>query len=192
MVSTQEHRKALLSNLAAALFTHGRIQTTLAKAKGLRPFAEKIITLGKKASLTKDKATAIHLKRTALTYVRDEDAVTKLFSDRIKEFASRDGGYTRIYKLGRRGSDDSAEMALIELISASDEGFKSRSKRKAAAAKPAPKAEVVEAKAEAAKSEEKPAAKKAASKSEKASEEKPAKKAPAKKPAAKKADGKKE
>lgn len=132
LVPTQEHRKALLSNLAAGLFMHGRIQTTLAKAKGLRPFAEKVITLAKKAK-TADKARAIALKKLALTYVRDEDAIHMLFTKRVEEFAKRSGGYTRIYKLGRRISD-AGETALIELVSASDEGRKPRSKRTAAEA----------------------------------------------------------
>jgi large subunit ribosomal protein L17 len=141
LVSTQEHRRALLSNLAAALFTHGRIRTTLAKAKGLRPFAEKVITLAKKAAVAKDnKALAIHLKRLALTYVRDEDAVSELFKNRASEFAKRSGGYTRIYKLGRRVGD-AGEMALIELVPASDEGRKPRSKRTAAKPVETPKAQ---------------------------------------------------
>lgn len=127
LVPTQEHRRALLSNLAAALFTHGRIETTLAKAKGLRPFAEKVITLAKKAKQA-DKVRAVTLKRLAMSYVRNEDAIHALFTKRADEFVSRPGGYTRIYKLGRRASD-AAEMALIELIPASDEGRKPRSKR---------------------------------------------------------------
>ena len=127
LVPTQEHRRALLSNLAAALFTHGRIQTTLAKAKGLRPFAEKVITLAKKAK-SADKVRAVSLRRLAMNYVRDEDAISTLFTKRAEEFAKRTGGYTRIYKLGTR-TNDAAEMALIELVSAGDEGRKPRSKR---------------------------------------------------------------
>lgn len=130
LVPNQEHRKALLSNLAAALFTHGRIQTTLAKAKGLRPFAEKVITMAKKAT-TAEKGDAVALRRLAMTYVRDKDAIHTLFTTRAGEFKARTGGYTRIYKLGTRGSD-AAELALIELIPASDEGRKPRSKRTAA------------------------------------------------------------
>jgi large subunit ribosomal protein L17 len=147
LVPTQEHRRALLSNLAAALFTHGRIQTTLAKAKALRPFAEKVITLAKKAK-SAEKTRAVALLKLALTYVRDEDAVHTLFTKRVGEFLNRKGGYTRIYKLGRRVSD-AGETALIELIPASDEGRKSRSKRTAVAAKPEVKAEApAEAKSE--------------------------------------------
>ena len=146
MVATQEHRKALLSNLAAALFTHGRIETTLAKAKGLRPFAEKIITLAKKAKQG-DKHRAIYLKRLAISYVRDESVIHELFTKRVEDFMKRAGGYTRIYKLDRR-TNDAGEMALIELVAASDEPRLPRSKRSAAKAA-APKAE----KAEAAKKE---------------------------------------
>jgi large subunit ribosomal protein L17 len=149
LVPTQEHRKALLSNLAAALFTHGRIQTTLARAKGLRPFAEKVITMAKKAKA--DKTRAVAMRRLALTYVRDQDAIHTLFTKRVDEFTARTGGYTRIYKLGRR-VNDAGEEALIELISGSDEGYKTRSKR-GVAAKPA-KAEKTEKTAEAAEKKE--------------------------------------
>jgi len=137
LVPNQEHRKALLANLAAALFTHGRIQTTLAKAKGLRPFAEKIITMAKKAQGA-EASRKIALRRLAMTYVRDQDAVKTLFTTRAGEFAKRVGGYTRIYKLGTRGSD-AAELALIELVPASDEARLPRSKR-AGAKKAEPKA----------------------------------------------------
>src|SRR5947209_18129402 len=97
---TREHRAALLSNMAASLITHGRIQNTLTKAKALRPFIEKVITKAKKAagkSLGKD---AIHLRRLALADVRDETAVTKLFNETYKQFVNPNGGYTRIYQLG--------------------------------------------------------------------------------------------
>jgi large subunit ribosomal protein L17 len=162
LVPTQEHRKALLSNLAAALFTHGRIQTTLAKAKALRPFSEKVITLAKKAAATPAKAVAF--KRLALSYVRDEDAITTLFKDRAGEFSKRTGGYTRIYKLGTR-VNDAAEMALIELIPASDEGRKPRSKRTAAKAA-APVATEASASAATDAQADKPAAKKKSTKKE--------------------------
>jgi large subunit ribosomal protein L17 len=138
-----------MSNLAAGLFNHGRIETTLAKAKALRPFAEKIITLAKKAKAlsvsngVEAKSRAIALKKLAMTYVRDEDAVHALFAKRVDEFIGRVGGYTRIYKLGRRISD-AGETALIELIGASDEGRKPRSKRTAPTAKVAAPAAVAE------------------------------------------------
>jgi len=126
----KEHRLALMGNLASALFTHGRIETTLAKAKALRPFAEKVITLAVKAARTDDTAKKVHLRRLAVAKVRDKAAVGKLFDERAQEFLGRQGGYTRIYKLmPRRG--DAAPMALIELIDAGDEGYRKRPRKKA-------------------------------------------------------------
>ncbi len=129
----KEHRDALLANLSTALITRGRIQTTLKKAKALRPFVEKVITLAKKGTL--------HSRRMAIARVRDTDAVHLLFDEKAEQFAERNGGYTRIYKLGtRRG--DAAEMALIELIDADDQGYekKPKSKAKKSAKKAAKKA----------------------------------------------------
>ncbi|HWA09219.1 MAG TPA: 50S ribosomal protein L17 [Opitutaceae bacterium] len=131
---TVEHRRAMMSNLAAALITHGRIQTTLTKAKALRPFIEKVITKAKHAAAKTDKKDALHLRRLALSDVRDEDAVTLLFNEKYKEFANRNGGYTRIYKLGARTSD-AAEVALIEFVKADDVGYKKSKGRKSAKAK---------------------------------------------------------
>ena len=139
---TREHREAMLSNLGASLIKHGRIQTTLTKAKALRPFIEKIITKAKKAAAASEKKDAIHLRRMALKDVRDESAVTLLFNEKAAQFAKRPGGYTRIYKLGPQRIGDAAEMAIIELIGAEDEGYsKSRGKKKGAKkAKPATEA----------------------------------------------------
>lgn len=136
---TREHRAAMLSNMAASLIEHGRIQTTLTKAKALRPFIEKVVTKAKKAAAKTAKKDAIHLRRLALADVRNEDAITKLFNELHKEFANRSGGYTRIYKLGHRGSD-AAEMALIEFVKADDPGYKKQKGRKAAKGKKAAKA----------------------------------------------------
>ncbi|HEX3731291.1 MAG TPA: 50S ribosomal protein L17 [Opitutaceae bacterium] len=135
---TREHRAAMLSNLAVSLITHGRIQTTLTKAKALRPFIEKVITKAKRAAAQTEKKDAIHLRRLALRDVRDEGAVTLLFNEKYKEFAERAGGYTRIYKLGPRRISDAAELALIEFVKAEDAGYKkSKGKRGAkASAKP--------------------------------------------------------
>ncbi len=121
---TREHRAAMLSNMAASLIKHGRIQTTLTKAKALRPFVEKVITKAKQAAAKTEKKDAIHLRRLALADVRDEDAITKLFNESYKEFANRSGGYTRIYKLGAQRQSDAAEMALIEFVKADDSGYK--------------------------------------------------------------------
>jgi large subunit ribosomal protein L17 len=156
----KEHREALMANLAAALLRHGRIQTTLPKAKALRPFVEKVITLAKKAQGAPGER-ALHYRRQALARVRDKEAVALLFNERAEEFSSRGGGYTRIYKLGNR-LGDAAEMAVIQLIAADDEGYakKGRKSRKAVAAgaetsAPAPAADAAEEAV--AETEEKPA-----------------------------------
>ena len=150
---TGPHRAAMMGNLSVALITHGRIETTLAKAKALRPFIEKVITLAKKAEQANDAARKLHFRRLAVARVRDKKAVAKLFDERVSEFTNRAGGYTRIYKLGQR-IGDAAEMALIEMIDASDEGYE-KPKRKAAPkaktktkAKAAPEAAPIEAPAE--------------------------------------------
>jgi large subunit ribosomal protein L17 len=141
------HRSALLGNLSVALITHGRIKTTLAKAKGLRPFIEKVITLAKKAHQANDAARKLHFRRLAISRVRDKKAVAELFDTKVEEFTNRPGGYTRIYKLGQRVGD-AAEMALIELINASDEGYPKPSKKaRKPAAKKETEAEVAEAEA---------------------------------------------
>ncbi|MBE7537485.1 MAG: 50S ribosomal protein L17 [Opitutaceae bacterium] len=129
---TREHRAAMLSNMGASLIRHGRIETTLTKAKALRPFIEKIITKAKKAAVAKEKSAALHLRRLALRDVRDEAAIDVLFKEKHKEFAGRAGGYTRIYKLGNQRIGDAAEMALIELIRADDPGYKKSKGRRGA------------------------------------------------------------
>jgi large subunit ribosomal protein L17 len=126
---TREHRSAMLSNMGASLIKHGRIETTLTKAKVLRPFIEKVITKAKKAAaLPKENgklsASAIHLRRLAIRDIRDESAVTLLFNEKVAQFEKRSGGYTRIYKLGPQRIGDAAEMALIEFIAADDQGYK--------------------------------------------------------------------
>src|SRR5688500_20159672 len=121
---TREHRRAMLSNLAASLIEHGRIQTTLTKAKALRPFVEKVITKAKQAAAKTEKKDAIHLRRLALADVRNENAITKLFNETHKEFANRNGGYTRIYKQGAQRQHDAADLALIEFVKADDPGNK--------------------------------------------------------------------
>lgn len=126
----KEHRKALMANLAVALITHDRIQTTLAKAKALRPFIEKIITLAKKSHNVEDAAQKLHFRRMAIAELRDESAAKVLFDEKVVEFLKRNGGYTRIYKLSRRVGD-AAELGLIEFIKADDAGYsKSRRKRR--------------------------------------------------------------
>jgi large subunit ribosomal protein L17 len=106
---TAEHRKALLANQVCSLIEHQRIKTTLAKAKAVRPLAEKMVTLGKKGSL--------HARRTALAVLRQKNAVKKLFDDIAPRSAERNGGYTRIIRLGVRKSD-AAKVALLEWVDA--------------------------------------------------------------------------
>jgi large subunit ribosomal protein L17 len=101
------HRKALYSNLAGALIEHGRIETTEAKAKAVRPFAEKMITLGKRGDL--------HARRQALAALRSNDVVHRLFAEVAPRFADRAGGYTRIVRLGPR-QGDAADMVYLELV----------------------------------------------------------------------------
>lgn len=105
-----EHRKALLANQVCSLIEHHRIKTTLAKAKAVRPLAEKMVTLGKNGSL--------HARRTAFAVLRQKDAVKKLFDDIAPRSAERNGGYTRIVRLGARRSD-SAPVAYLEWVDAS-------------------------------------------------------------------------
>lgn len=104
---TSEHKKALLRNMASSLFRHGRIETTTAKAKELRPFAEKLITLAKRGDL--------HSKRRAARHIQDREVLVRLFDEIGPSAAERAGGYTRILKTGFRVGDG-AEKALIELV----------------------------------------------------------------------------
>jgi len=101
------HRRALMANLATALLTHGRIETTEAKARALRPYTEKLITLGKRGDL--------HARRQALAKLRYRPIVDRLFGDVADACSDRAGGYTRIIKTGFRAGD-AAPMAVIELI----------------------------------------------------------------------------
>jgi large subunit ribosomal protein L17 len=101
------HRKALYANLAGSLIEHGRIKTTEAKAKAVKPFAEQMITLGKRGDL--------HARRLALAELRSQDVVHVLFAEVAPRFADRPGGYTRIVKLGPR-QGDAADMVFLELV----------------------------------------------------------------------------
>src|SRR2546425_11938697 len=106
------HERLMLGGLAAQLFVHERIRTTEAKAKALRPFAEHLITFAKRGD--------VHARRQVLRDIPDRDVVHKLFSEIGPRFAERDGGYTRILKLGQR-KGDGAPMALIELLAEEEE-----------------------------------------------------------------------
>jgi len=104
---SSSHQKALLANLAASLFEHGRIKTTEPKARALRPYAEKLITHAKKGTL--------HNRREVMKKIRDKDVVHALFAEIGPFFADREGGYTRIIKMEARKGDN-APMAVIELV----------------------------------------------------------------------------
>lgn len=116
------HERLMLAGLAADLFRHERIRTTVAKAKRLRAVAERLITLG--------KAGTIHARRQALAVVEDRDIVHKLFSDIAPRYSDRSGGYTRVLRLGPR-KGDSAPMALIELIEVEERAAAPASKEEA-------------------------------------------------------------
>ena len=105
---TSSHRRALLKNMATSLFEHGRIVTTEAKAKELRPFAEKLITLARRGDL--------HARRLVQRKIKSRETLSRLFSEIGPRFAARPGGYTRILKLGHRDGDG-ADIARIELLS---------------------------------------------------------------------------
>ena len=104
---SQAHRDSLLANQVCSLIKHSRIRTTLAKAKAVKPLAEKMLTLGKKGDL--------HARRTAISYLKDKDVVKRLFTEIAPASADRKGGYTRITKLGARLSD-SAPMAYLAWV----------------------------------------------------------------------------
>ncbi len=104
---TSTHKQALMRNMATSLFRHERIETTTAKAKELRPFAERLITLARRGDL--------HARRIAGRKIQDRDVLGKLFDDIAPRYTERPGGYTRILKLGTR-KGDAAEMSLIELV----------------------------------------------------------------------------
>ena len=123
------HERLILANLASQLFEHGRIVTTEAKAKRLRPLAEKLITKAKRGD--------IHARRLVLTTVRDKGVVHTLFTEVAPSLADREGGYTRITKVGPRKGDN-APMALIELVRESVEESRKANAKSAAPAKKAP------------------------------------------------------
>ena len=126
------HQRLILSNLATQLFEHGRITTTEAKARALRPHAEKLITKAKKGDL--------HNRREVLKTIRDKSVVHVLFTEIAPTFAERPGGYTRITKLGPRKGDN-APMAVIELVTEAYKPKPASSKAAKAAPAPAPAAE---------------------------------------------------
>jgi large subunit ribosomal protein L17 len=129
------HERLLLANLATALFTHKRITTTETKAKRLRPLAERLITFAKRGDL--------HARRRVMTIIRDKSAVHELFTEIAPLMAEREGGYTRITKVGYRKGDN-APMAVIELVLEPVNPKAKSAKKTAAAAAPAKKAAAAE------------------------------------------------
>ena len=191
------HERLMLANLATALFTHGRIQTTETKAKRLRPLAERLVTFAKRGDL--------HARRRVMTVIRDKSAVHRLFTEIAPLVEHREGGYTRIVKIGFRKGDN-APMAVIELVlepvekkpSAKKARLKEEAEKAAKAAEKAAAAEAAAVEADAADAEateaveaeapaeEAPAAEEAPVE-EAAAEEAPAEEAPAEEPAAEEA-----
>jgi large subunit ribosomal protein L17 len=109
------HRRALYANLACSLIEHGRIRTTEAKAKAVKPYAEKMITLGRRGDL--------HARRQVLSELRSQEVVHQLFADVAPRMADRPGGYTRIVKIGPR-QGDAAEMVYLELVDYDPSGLR--------------------------------------------------------------------
>jgi len=129
-----EHRTALLRNQAQALLAHERIETTVPKAKELRPFVERLITIAKRGVRAADpKGQSLSARRLVMRDILNEDVVTKLFDDLAPRFMDRPGGYTRILKLGHRRGD-AAEIAQIELIGSEFDPKKAEEEKKAAEA----------------------------------------------------------
>ncbi|MFC1611376.1 50S ribosomal protein L17 [Myxococcota bacterium] len=106
---TSTHRMALMRNMATALFRHERIETTHAKARALKSFADRLITLGKRGDL--------HARRRAAVHIKDHEILRKLFDELAERYRAREGGYTRVLKVNRRRGDN-APISLIELVDA--------------------------------------------------------------------------
>ena len=131
---TAAHRSAMLSNMAVSLIKEKRIETTLAKAKALRKYVEPLIT--------KSKEDSTHQRRMVFAYLRDKEAVTELFREVSQKVANRNGGYTRILKLGRR-LGDGAVMAMMELVDYNDNMLKDTVVKKAKSTRRSSKKKVV-------------------------------------------------
>ena len=141
---TAGHRRALLRNLATDLFRHERLKTTMPKARELRPFAERLITLARRDDL--------HARRQVLSQISDKTVVKKLFDTLGPRFASRPGGYTRALKLGPR-QGDGADMAIVELVGSEPTFKKQKDEKKARRERKAKVEEKAQAEAKAAEDE---------------------------------------
>lgn len=133
-----EHRLSLRRNLTRALIEHGRITTTLPKAKDLRPFVEKLITMAKKAAISEDVGRKLHLRRQALAKLPDKATIKVLFEEIGPRYVDRPGGYTRIIKRDFRRLGDGGETAFIELLAEGEQKFKARKTRQPEPVAPAP------------------------------------------------------
>jgi large subunit ribosomal protein L17 len=129
---TREHRAAMLSNLAVSLIEHGRIKTTLTKAKAFLFLCREGRRPRPRGPWSPPRRRTSCISAASPSAMRDEAAIASLFYEKCKEFANRPGGYTRIYKLSQQRQGDAAEMALIEVIKADDVGYKKSKGRKAA------------------------------------------------------------
>jgi large subunit ribosomal protein L17 len=134
------HRLALFRNLTRALFEHDRITTTLAKAKELRPFVEKLITVAKRGIESGDNIKALHARRQALMRLHDKDTIAKLFNDIAPRYKDRAGGYTRIVKLHTRRLGDAGFTAIIELLKEGETKVRAKQRETPPAPAPAPAA----------------------------------------------------
>ncbi len=132
---THAHRVAMLSNMASSLILHKRIETTMAKAKALRVYVEPLIT--------KTKSDSTHQRRVVFSYLQNKEAVKELFSDVATKVANRNGGYTRILKLGRR-LGDGAEMVMMELVDYNEAMLKDTAAKKAKSTRRGGKKKVAE------------------------------------------------
>ena len=137
------HRTSLIANLSCSLIENGRIKTTLAKARALRPSIEKAITLAKKAHSTDDVSKKLHFRRQAIARLRSKSAVKKLFDELVDQFIGRNGGYTRIYKLAIPRLGDAADMGIIEFVEEIQKK-KTKKKRSSKKSKSSPKTQADE------------------------------------------------
>ncbi len=147
------HRTSMLANLCCSLIENGRIKTTHARARALRPTIEKIITLAKKAHIAQDSAKKIHYRRLAIARLRSKSATKKLFDELVEQFSKREGGYTRIYKLALPRLGDASEMALIEFVEEPESKKKKKKAKKSSSKKETTKTEPVSSEPEAKEAE---------------------------------------
>src|SRR5579871_5817956 len=135
---TSTHRRAMFRNMTRSLFEHGRITTTLAKAKELRPFVERLITVAKRGIEAGDNIKALHARRLALQRLHDKDTIAVLFKEIAPRYKDRAGGYTRIVKLHTRRLGDAGFTAIIELLKEGETKVRAKKRETPPAPSPAP------------------------------------------------------